>query len=63
LAIQLFGFQKSCCFANSDHGSGLIIMENIFAMVGAKSPLIESDVVEEPQHSLLIELMKMLTML
>ncbi len=38
-------------------------MENIFAMVGAKSPLIESDVVEEPQHSLLIELMKMLTML
>ncbi len=55
MAIQLFGFQKSCCFANSGHGSGLIIMEDIFAMVGTKSPLIESDVVIEPQHSLSID--------
>ncbi len=38
-------------------------MEDIFAMVGAKSLLIKSDVVIEPQHSLSIELMKMLTML
>jgi hypothetical protein len=28
-------FQKSCCFANNEHGNAFIIGENIFAMLKA----------------------------
>ncbi len=29
----IFVFQKSCCFANNEHGSAFIIGKNIFAML------------------------------